>query len=158
MHSHQDPRHDLTRTEVLVEAHSCTWGVDGGQQGQCRCGQILHTEDEWRRHTEGIVIDDLWTPAAPLVTSAPALDDLPERTVIVVHPGAEDTVFRSINLGDTGPAAWCNLTGTFRFTPAALLPALILERGPEVAGATATPGKHNEQPNETLSLAKDSAQ
>lgn len=158
MRSHQNPRHDLTRTEALVDAaHSCTWGVDGDRLGRCRCGQTMNTEDEWRRHAEAMVIDELWSPAAPLVTSVAALDDLPARTVIVVHPGAEDTIFRSVNLGDPGPAAWCNLTGTFRFTPAGLLPALILERGPERAGAPATPPQ-TRHPNETHAIATDSAQ
>jgi hypothetical protein len=65
-----------------------------------------------------------------VITSAELLEGLPERSVIVVHPGTENTVFRRIVLGDPNLGAWSNLTGTFRFTPG-LLPALVLERGPE---------------------------
>jgi hypothetical protein len=92
------------------------------------------TEDEWRRHTEQAVITELWSPTAEVITSADALEGLPEQSVIAVHPGTENTVFRRIVLGDPSLSAWCNLTGTFRLTPG-LLPALVLERGPEALPA-----------------------
>lgn len=120
---------DSTRTESIVDAHECNWMLGDGDQGQCRCGVIVTTEDEWRRHTEQAVIDELWSPNAQVITSADALEELPERSAIAARPGTENTVFRRIVLGDPTLSAWCNLTGTFRFTPG-LLPALVLERGP----------------------------
>lgn len=100
----------------------------------------------------------MWCPAAQLVNSADELEELPERSVIVVHPGAEDTVFRRVVLGDAtdpGPGAWCNLAGTFRFTPAGLLPALILERGPVAASAPA--GERTATLNDNCTTPKESA-
>lgn len=125
---------DSTRTESIIEAHDCDWMTGDGNQGRCRCGLIVTTEDEWRRHAEQEVISELWSPTAEVITSADTLEGLPERSAIAVHPGTENTVFRRIVLGDPGLSAWCNLTGTFRFTPG-LLPAIILERGPEALEA-----------------------
>jgi len=120
---------DRTRTESIVDAHDCDWTIGDGEHGRCGCGLIVTSEDEWRHHAEQAVIAELWSPTAELITSAPALERLPERSVIVVHPGKENAVFRRIVLGDPSLSAWCNLTGTFRFTPG-LLPAVALERGP----------------------------
>ena len=125
---------DSTRTEAIVDAHNCDWIFGDGDQGRCRCGLIVATEDEWRRHTEHAVIGELWSPTAEVITSAGALEGLPERSVIAVRPGTENTVFRRIVVGDPRLSAWCNLTGTFRFTPG-LLPAIVLERGPEALAA-----------------------
>lgn len=144
-----------TRTETVVAAHHCDWPVDddiGPQQNPCRCGLIVESEDEWLRHTERAVIDQLSSPNAELVTSAAALDELPDRSVILVHPGSENTVFRRIDLGF---GAWCNLMGTFRFTPAGLLPALILERGP--VAATVRDHRQTVAANESPTTATDSA-
>lgn len=123
---------DRTRTEIIVDAHDCDWTIADGDQGRCACGLLVTTEDEWRRHAEQVVIRELWSPTAELVTAQAALEGLPERSVIAVHPGDENTVFRRIVLGDPNLSAWCNLTGTFRFTPG-LLPALVLERGPRTS-------------------------
>lgn len=145
-----------TRTEAVVTAHGCAWSVDDGgapQQGQCGCGRRVQSEDEWRHHAERAVIDELGSPTAELVTSAAGLDELPDRSVIVVHPGGENTVFRRIDLGDLG--AWCNLSGTFRFTPAGLLPAVILERGP--VAVTVSADHQAAVPDQTPSTAKDLA-
>jgi hypothetical protein len=57
---------------------------------------------------------------------------LPERSAVLVRPGTETIVCRRIVLGDPTMSAWCDLTGLFRST-AALLPALVLERGPDTA-------------------------
>ncbi|MFL0243253.1 hypothetical protein [Mycobacterium sp. SMC-17] len=156
MTSDQAPVDGATRTETVVAAHSCAWSVDDGgapQQGQCGCGLRVQSEDEWRHHTERAVIDELGSPTAELVTSAAGLDELPDRSVIVVHPGGENAVFRRIDLGDLG--AWCNLSGTFRFTPAGLLPAVILERGP--VAPTARAARRAAATNQTSSTAKDLA-
>lgn len=123
-----------TRTESIVDAHDCDWMVGDGDQGRCRCGLMVTTEDEWRRHTERAVIDQMWSPAAEVISSVAALEGLPERSVIAVRPATENAVFRRIALGDPGLNAWCNLTGTFRSTPG-LLPAIVLERGPEALPA-----------------------
>ncbi len=156
MTSDQAPANGPTRTETVVAAHGCAWPVDDGeapQQGQCGCGLRVESEEEWRHHTERAVIDELSSPTAELVTSPAALDELPDRSAIVVHPGGENTVFRRIDLGDVG--AWCNLSGTFRFTPAGLLPALILERGP--VAATASAAHQAAVSNESPPMAKDLA-
>lgn len=57
MGSEQAPVHDLTRTEAVVAAHDCDWAIADRTQGQCRCGLIVHTEDQWRLHIEQAVID-----------------------------------------------------------------------------------------------------
>lgn len=129
---------DRTRTESLLDAHHCDWTIGDGDQGRCGCGLIVTSEDEWRRHAEQLVVAELWSPTAELVTSAAALEALPERSVIVVHPGRENAVFRRIVLGDPHLSAWCNFTGTFRFTPG-LLPAVVVERGPASAAPAGEP-------------------
>lgn len=86
---------DRTRTESIVSAHDCDWMVGDGEQGRCGCGLIVTSEDEWRRQTEQLVVAELWSPTAELITSASALEGLPERSVIVVHPGTPTSWRRS---------------------------------------------------------------
>lgn len=119
---------ERTLTESLVEEHQCTWV---GDRGRCRCGLTVTGEDEWRGHVEHVVVDNLWTPTAEFVTSETVLDQLPARSVIAVHPGRENAVFRRKVLGNPKLSAWHDFTGTFRPNPS-LLPALVLERGPQI--------------------------
>lgn len=125
-----DTRLDRTRTDTIVDAHDCSWLNAEPEQGLCACGLVVTTDDEWARHTEHLVIAELWTPTAELITTMVALEGLPMRSAIVARPGRDNMLFRRMVFTDSSLHAWCNLTGTF-WPTARLLPALILERGPD---------------------------
>lgn len=125
-----DTQRYRTRTETIIDAHNCAWLNDVDDQGLCKCGLVVTTEDEWARHTEHAVIHELWTPTAELITTEAELTGLPMRSTIVARPSRDNAVFRRLVFSDPHMHAWCNLTGTF-WPTVRLLPALVLERGPD---------------------------
>ncbi|WP_293003369.1 hypothetical protein [Mycobacterium sp.] len=120
---------ELTRYEAIVAAHTFRWlGVDEvGDEAHCACGVIVHTEEQEFAHINQAVIAELWSPTASVVATADELAALPPRSVILARPGRDNAVFRLLNFCDQ---AWGNAVGKFRTVPA-LLPALVLERGPD---------------------------
>lgn len=123
-----------TRTEAILDAHDDSWTIGDDQQGCCDCGLTLTSEAHWQEHAQQVIINELRSPTAEILTTPDQLAALPERSVIVSRPGTENTVFRRIVLGDPTMNYWCDLTGTFR-SAAALLPAILIERGPTVHAA-----------------------
>ncbi|MDO3014617.1 hypothetical protein P5V34_11525 [Mycobacteroides abscessus subsp. abscessus] len=120
---------DRTQTEAIINAHTCAWLGDVDDQGLCKCGLVVTTEEEWARHTEHAVIHQLWSPTAILITTEAELEGLPMRSTIVARPNRDNALFRRLVFSDPSMHAWCNLMGTF-WPTARLLPALVLERGP----------------------------
>lgn len=130
---------ETTRTEAIFAAHHVRWcGFDEvGDEGRCPCGAVVRTEEQELAHINQAVISELWTPAAQIVATADDLAALPPRSVVLVRPGHENAVFRRLDLDDPTLQAWSNAIGTFRLVPA-LLPALVLERGPDIGASDAS--------------------
>jgi hypothetical protein len=78
------------------------------------------------------VAAELWTPTVEQIGSVRGLETLPDGSTILARPGAKGRVCRRLFFDDPKLMAWSDLHGTIR-AASTLLPALVLERGPERA-------------------------
>lgn len=120
-----------TRTEQIRAAHQDSWDAD--DVGVCRCGLSVATEEHHAEHVGQVIVAELWSAAAPPIRTLAELDALPERSAIVVRPGGAGFVCSRMSLGGLAGAPWIDLNGHVHPQSEALLPAVVLERGPQAA-------------------------
>jgi hypothetical protein len=122
---------EVSRTNTVLAAHNCDW--DGEWDlGHCACGVTVRSEREWAEHADRVVAAELWTPTVDQIGSVRGLEALPDGSTILARPGAEGRVCRRLFFDNPELMTWSDLHGTIR-AASTLLPALVLERGPEHA-------------------------
>ncbi len=123
----------VSRTNAVLAVHNCDWASDSEWNlGHCGCGVTVRSEREWAEHADRVMAAELWTPTAEQVSSVRGLEALPNGSTILARPGAEGRVCRRLYFDDPALMTWSDLHGTIR-AASTLLPAVVLERGPERA-------------------------
>lgn len=113
------------RTAAILAAHHCRFE---DLPSSCGCGTAFAAAALWMDHVATLLAAELWHRNITVVHTVAELNALPETTVILARPGHDNRV--CILKPET---KWFDITGARLRLESAMLPALVLERGPAPA-------------------------